>query len=267
MVAQTILLPNIRKLFIPDPGYAIAEADLAGAEARVVAWDANDASLKDAFKHGLNVHVKNARDVFPARVKGWSDEAIKATDHPGGVYYICKRCVHATHNGGKPAGLAWQIGISVREATNFQNLWFEIHPAIPARFEYIEDCLRGNIEGVPKRTIYNKFGYRMVYFDRIEEIFTKALTWIQQSSIGIVCFRGATMMYEQTPWVKLLLQVHDSVVFQYPMAMHDQLWQVHDALHSVVIPYDDPLCVPWELKVSTKSWGDCESLPWAKSPA
>ena len=103
--------------------------------------------------------------------------------------------------------------------------------------------------------------------ERIEEIFTKALTWIQQSSIGIVCFRGATMMYEQTPWVKLLLQVHDSVVFQYPMAMHDQLWQVHDALHSVVIPYDDPLCVPWELKVSTKSWGDCESLPWAKSPA
>ena len=79
MVAQTIELPNIHKLFIPDPGHFIAEADLSSAEAQVVAWEAGDQDLMEAFKAGLNVHIKNARDVFPARVKGWSDEAIKRT--------------------------------------------------------------------------------------------------------------------------------------------------------------------------------------------
>ena len=94
MVATTVELPNVRKLFVPDPGYLIGEVDLVGSEAQIIAWDAGDEDLKAAFRAGLNVHLKNARDVFPERVKGFSDAAIKATDVAGGPYYICKRCVH-----------------------------------------------------------------------------------------------------------------------------------------------------------------------------
>ena len=59
MVAQTIALPNVRKIFIPDPGYLIGEVDLSGAEAQVVAWAAGDEDLKKAFRAGINVHIKN----------------------------------------------------------------------------------------------------------------------------------------------------------------------------------------------------------------
>lgn len=262
MVATTLTFPNVRKLFIPDPGYFIGEADLSGAEAQVVAWDAGDEALKADFRAGLNVHIKNAQDVFPNKVKGWSDEAIKATDHPGGIYFTCKRCVHATHNGGKPAGLARQIGISEAEATNFQKIWYGLHPKILERHDHILNCLHGRVEGNPPRTIINKWGYRITFFDRVENIFTEALTWIQQSTVGICCFKGAIALHKETPWVELLLQVHDSVVFQFPIALRTRISEIGDALHSVIIPYDDPLCIPWKLSLSLQSWGDAEHVEW-----
>ena len=268
MVAQTIELPNIHKLFIPDPGHFIAEADLSSAEAQVVAWEAGDQDLMEAFKAGLNVHIKNARDVFPERVKGWSDEAIKATDKPGGVYYITKRCVHGTHNGGKPPGMAAQIGITAGEVSRFQANWFELHPKIKARQQYILDCLRGAIEDNPARTIFNPWGYRTVYFDRIDQCFTKALTWVQQSTVGVCTFKGALAMRRETPWAKLLLQVHDSLVFQFPFSHKARIGEIGKALHSVIIPYTDrePLCIPWKLNVSRVNWGEAKGIGWADMP-
>jgi len=266
MVAQTVELPNVRKLFIPDPGYYIGEVDLVGSEAQIIAWDAGDEDLKAAFRAGLNVHIKNARDVFPERVKGWSDEAIKATDMAGGVYYICKRCVHATHNGGRPPGLSREIGISVKEAEDFQRTWYGLHPKIKLREEYILDCLNGRIEGIPARTIYNKFGYRIVFFDRHKQVFTEALTWIQQSTSGICCFKGGLALRKYVPWVELLLQVHDSLVFQFKLKYLHRLGEIKSALETIIVPYDDPLCIPWSLKLSLKSWGDAEDMKWEEVP-
>ena len=125
-----VALPNIRAMFVPDPGYLIAEADLSGADARVVAWEAEDEDLKQAFRGGLNVHIKNVRDVFPDKVKGWSDEAIKHEDYPGGVYHDNKRAVHACNYGVTPHGLAPKLGWMVVECEHFQRNWFGLHPGI-----------------------------------------------------------------------------------------------------------------------------------------
>ena len=262
MVATTIPFPNVRKLFLPDPGYMIADVDLAGAEAQVVAWDAGDEDLKAAFRAGINVHVKNARDVFPVRTKGWSDEAVKADSGPGGVYYLVKRCVHGTHNGGKPKGLATQIGITVAEAANFQHIWFGLHPKIKEREERIMQSLEGRLPGIPPRTIRNQFGYSITYFDRIENVFTEALTWIQQSTVGICCERGLIALRDRTPWCELLLQVHDSIVLQFPKDRLCELHKVRDALRTVIVPYPDPLYIPWDVKVSDRSWGHCKDFDW-----
>ena len=51
MVAQSIPLPNIRKIFIPDPVYILIDSDLAGADAQVVAWEADDEDLKKTLLH------------------------------------------------------------------------------------------------------------------------------------------------------------------------------------------------------------------------
>jgi DNA polymerase-1 len=254
-------------MFIPDPGFEIAEADQSGAEAQVVAWEADDEDLKAAFRAGVNVHIKNARDVFPEIVKGWSDEAIKDTAYTGGLYYICKRCVHATHNGGKPKGIAYQIGIPVRDAEIFQRIWFSLHPNIAAYQQRVDDQLMGIYDwpdGVKRaRVVYNKFGYRIPFFDRPQALLPKALAWIPQSTVAIVTVIGGTRLHKTIPWVQILLQAHDSLVFQYPIrySTNAHLAEIKEAL-TVTIPFDDPLTIPWGLKTSRISWGDCKSRDW-----
>ena len=123
------------------------------------------------------------------------------------------------------------------------------------------DCLHGRIEGNPPRTIYNKFGYRMVYFDRIENLLPEALTWVQQSTVAIISIKASLQLTSQLSWCELLLQVHDSLVIQYPIAKASSVSEIKSAL-SVTVPYDDPLIIPWGLKTSRKSWGDVEDTPW-----
>lgn len=66
-------------------------------------------------------------------------------------------------------------------------------------------------------------------------------------------------MKKYLPWARILLQVHDSLVFQVPFHRAEQ----YDAMLSVLqnpVPYPDPLVIPWGLAKSTKSWGDCEKI-------
>ena len=52
MVASTISLPNVKKMFIPDEGYTIIDADLEKADAQIVAWESGDEELKQIFREG-----------------------------------------------------------------------------------------------------------------------------------------------------------------------------------------------------------------------
>lgn len=260
MVAQTITLPNVRKLFIPDPGFIIGECDLSGADAQVVAWEAGDEELKAAFRAGLKVHVKNARDIFPDKTKGWTDEALKATDHPGGIYHNCKRGVHGTNYGASAKTLAGKLGWTIREAERFQLTWFGLHPGIKNWHRDTEARLEGRKAGNPPRTISNKFGYRIVFLDRISSILPEALAWVPQSTVGINCSKGAVAVKHL---VQVLLQVHDSFVFQVKEELADKnIDEMGKILHSLRVPYDDPLTIPWKLTMSVKSWGDGEDRKW-----
>jgi DNA polymerase I-like protein with 3'-5' exonuclease and polymerase domains len=256
------ILPNVRKLFIPDPGYIIADCDLSGADAQVYAWDADDKDLMAAFKAGLKVHLKNARDVFPEKTRHISDEAIKAQDYPGGIYHDCKRAVHATTYGVQARSLAGKVGWTVKEAETFQRNWFGLHPAIKLWQDNTMRALHGLLPGNPPRTIINKFGFRIVYFDRVENCYTEALAWKPQSTVGINCIKSSIALRNQCPWAEILLQVHDSLVFQFPVARLSDLMQIHAAMHSVQIPYDDPLTIPWGLKMGLKSWGEATDFKW-----
>jgi DNA polymerase-1 len=255
MVAQTIELPNIRKLFIPDPGYIIADADLSGADAQVVAWEAEDEDLKAAFRAGLKVHAKNAIDMWGESVVG------DGTAEP--YYSQIKRSVHATNYGASARTVARSNGWTVHEAERFQRRWFDLHPGIAAWHQRVEASLSAT------RSVSNAFGFRRLYFDRIDGLLPEALAWIPQSTVAIVTIKAALQLEEQVPWCELLVQVHDSLVFQYPKsriasdtegASNPSLVSGRAILAalSVTIPYPDPLTIPWGIKTSEVSWGDCE---------
>lgn len=277
MVAANIPLPNVRKFFIPDPGYLIVDADLTGADAQVVAWEADDEDLKAAFRAGVNVHLKNARDMFPNEVANMTDDEIKATDHPGGIYFTNKRTIHAIHYFGSSKGIAPKVKRTVSQVVAFKLKWFDLHPSIP---KWHERTLR-HLEGTEcwncyalstlagkrctecdtslGRTVKNAFGYRRIYFERVgDKMRREALAWTPQSTVAIVTQRGALLIEETYDFIELLLQNHDSLVFQLPLSERDALDSIRKTLNSICVPYKDPLYIPWNSKCSEISWGDCE---------
>lgn len=246
-------LPNIRKMFIPDPGYVIFDADLSGADAQVVAWEAEDDELKSLFRRGENVHMHNAKTMFG---EAWTNAAghHKALGTPkGAMYYDAKRGVHLTNYVGKARTLAAVLGWSIVKAEHFQRQWFNQHPGIRFWHQRTLTDLRTT------HTVRNAFGYHRIYFGRPDDCLSEAIAWIPQSTIAIVCFKGALQLEKFCPWVEILIQVHDSLVFQVPNAKADHLDQIKAAL-SVPVPYTDPLVIPWKLARSEVSWGDCEEV-------
>lgn len=245
-----IVLPNVRKFFIPSPDHTIFEVDLVGADAQVVAWEAEDEDLKAAFRAGLDVHDKNAVDMF-----GTSYTSLAGDKHHGPKSRKrrdTKQAVHLTNYGGTARTIGMVLGWTTHEADRFQRRWFEAHPGIRRNFQQkIEHAI------LTTRCVYNKFGFRRVYFDRPGDAYTEALAWVPQSTVALVTFKGAFALHRHFPQIRFLLQCHDSLVFEAPNwlvpELTDETLQHHLAYP---IPYPDPLTIPWGIARSEKSWGE-----------
>jgi len=227
-----VTLPNVRSIFIPDPGYIIADFDLDRADAHIVAWESGDESLKRMFLAGVDIHEENAKVIGTGR-------------------QLAKSFVHGTNYGGGEKTVAGHCGISVAQARNGQRLWFNAHPRIKEWHERVERQLMQN------RTITTVFGRKRMYFDRISaEIRNQALAYIGQSPVAWVINRGLRRVYDELPWCQLLLQNHDSIVVQFPNDnVAERINDITQRLR-VSIPYPDPLIIPVGCKYSTRSWGE-----------
>lgn len=253
-LGSDIKLPNVRRFFLPDPGYILFDVDLAGADAQIVAWEAEDEVLKKAFRDyqagkGPKVHCANALDMF-----GIAKAGENGKNEP--YYSRAKAGVHLTNYAGKARTLASALSISVAESQHFQDEWFRKHPAIAKWHETVQNSLSTT------RSVRNAFGFVRTYFDRIDDLLPQALAWIPQSSVAIIIDTAYNRITHTLPDVDILLQVHDSLVGQCPIP----LWpirkkQIREALE-VVVPYPDPLIIPTGLKTSTRSWGDAKDENW-----
>lgn len=240
-------LPNVRRMFKPDPGKEIADIDLDRADAQVVAWDANDEVLKQIFREGLDLHMENAKMIYGER----------ATPRHRA---LAKAGVHATNYYASARTLAVALGITVKEAEDFQRKWFRAHPAIPEWHDRVNNDL------ITKKEVRNAFGYRFRFFDRPDGLLPQALAWIPQSTVAIVTNRGLIAVHQRLPKVDVLLQVHDSIVIQYLRELRNPILRSLRKCLSVEIPYPDPLTIPLGVKVSESSWGECKEIPWPEPP-
>lgn len=243
MVAQTIQLPNIRKLFKPDPGYIIIDADFDQADARVVAWDASAIKLKEIFNDpSKDLHSENAITIF--------NRLDKRTRS------LAKRGVHATNYYITARSLAGSLGISIREAEHFIATWFGAHPEIPAWHDTVESAVSST------RTIHNAFGYRKIFYDRPDRILPEALAWIPQSTVAIAINKALLNIFRNLPQVQLLSQVHDSLVMQVPRRTFPGILEKIKQQMTIEIPYPDPLILPVSAEASTISWGHKKPVSW-----
>lgn len=246
-------LPNVRKCFLPDKGRILCDVDLSGADAQVVAWEAEDVDLKNAFRAGLDIHSHNGRSM-------WGDAYIPdARPRKFEMRDELKRAVHGTNYVGGVRTIGRTLGWKESEVRAFQNRWFFLHPGIKSWHARTEDELQKT------RTIYNVFGFRIVYFDRPDNLLPKACAWKPQSTVAIVCDRGLRQLRKGIPWANVLLQVHDSIIFDVPSHRFTfaDFKDVYRHLE-VPVPYPDQLIIPWGLAASPTSWGDVKKIKWSE---
>lgn len=241
-------LPNVRKIFVPDPGWTLFDTDLSKADLRIVTWEADEREMKAMLREGVDPYVEAARECY-------KDRTITKTRADGSEnpkYKMFKSFAHGTHYLGTPFGLAGRIGITVHEAEKTQRWYFGRFPAIKRWQVAFCERLR------EKRYVENIFGYRRYYFDRIsDDTCREAIAWLPQSTVALYINRIWMNLYEQYPHIWVLLQVHDSLVGQFPMHRKSEcLRQLHEA-GQIVLPYADPLIIPVGVKTSDRSWGDC----------
>lgn len=241
------LMPNMKVIYGPDPGYVMVEVDLERADLQVVIHEADDKELKARLVGHDDMHVLNAMDAF-----GLRRELITPKKRQQG-----KEGVHATNYGGKAPTVSRVMGLTVHETETFQRRWFGAHPGILDWQNRVEAELRAN------RTVTNRFGYRRVYFDRIDMVLGQALAWGPQSTVAEVINRGMVNLATNEKLVQILLQIHDSVVFQFPIGREDELMPRIRGHFHVGIPFDDHiLYIGTEPKMSTISLGHTKKVKW-----
>jgi uracil-DNA glycosylase family 4 len=239
-------LPNIRELFIPDPGMTIVDIDLDSADARIVAWESDCAWLKECFKAGKKPYVEIMKEYYQDDSKNK-----KSPEYP-----LFKSLCHGTHYMGTAEGIAPRIGLDVRQTQQIQDWYFRKNPEIREWHERVKSQVR------TRKHVENAFGYRVYFFDKAEgNIFNQAVADIPQSSVACLVNRIWDALEDDLPEedLQVLLQVHDSLVFQIPTAKKTELLERVSAVgNSVLVPYADPLHIPMGLVSSEISWGGCQ---------
>ncbi len=237
-------LPNIRKLFIADEGMEYFDVDLDSADLRIVVWESDCKEMKAMFAEGLKPYVEVAKEYY-------RDPTIDK-HHPS--YKLFKALCHGTNYLGTASGLSGRIGLIAAEVDRIQQWYYGKFPEIKTWQDDLCARLRSD------RFVQNVFGYRVWFFDRIEgTVVNQAVAAVPQSTVACLINRGYKALYDNEPDIQVLLQVHDSLAGQYPIALREQAQQKIIDHCAVPLPYSSgPLIIPVGIKSSTVSWGDCQ---------
>jgi len=209
---------KLRHIYIPDPGKVFVYRDYSQAEARVVAYLANEIALIDLFNDPTrDVHKENAARIFGIPVGEVTDER----------RYLAKRIIHASNYGmeakkfvdvvNKDATDSWTrrgtgIRINLAEARRLLEAYFVLYPGI--RDVFWKDCER---ELRATRTLVSPFGRKRQFFGRWEgnpNFLLEAYSYKPQSAVGDLCCKALVRCYHEIPECDVLLNVHDSILVQ-----------------------------------------------------
>lgn len=242
-------LPNVRKIFVPDPGFTMFDTDLSKADLRIVVEESDATELRQMLAEGRDPYIEMAREYF-------RDPTIKKQRDDGSEeprYRTFKSFAHGTHYLGTPQGLSERIGLLVHDVDRLQRWYFGRNPAIKIWQERFKQ------EVAAKRYVENIFGYRRYYFDRVDDkLFRKAIAWVPQSTVAIYINKIWKRIHDTLPHIWILLQVHDSLVGQFPTFRKAEALRELAEASKIVLPYPHPLIIPVGVKTSEISWGHCE---------
>ncbi|HFQ5588398.1 TPA: DNA polymerase I [Vibrio vulnificus] len=201
---------RIRQAFVAPHGYKILAVDYSQIELRIMAHLSGDQALLDAFQQGKDIHAATAAEIMGVSIEQVSSEQrrrAKAVNF--GLIY-----------GMSAFGLAKQLGIPRGEAQAYMDKYFERYPGV---MQYMEDtrsnaAQHGYVETIFGRRLHlPEITSRNVMRRKAAE--RAAINAPMQGTAADI-IKKAMLLVDQ--WiqeegngrVKLLMQVHDELVFE-----------------------------------------------------
>jgi DNA polymerase-1 len=228
---------QIRKAFVPsEPGWTILAADYSQIELRVLAHISDDAGLKEAFQMGMDIHTKTAMDVF----------GVEADQVDSNMRRQAKAVNFGIVYGISDYGLSQNLNITRKDAASFIEQYFSVFPGVRRYMETIveEAKKNGYVTTLLERRRYlpeilsSNFNLRS-FAER-----TAMNTPIQGTAADIIKLAMIHMdaaLTERGLKSRMLLQVHDELVFEVPEDELELMKKLVPEVMSTALKLDVPL--------------------------
>jgi DNA polymerase-1 len=212
---------RIREAFVAPPGRILLSADYSQIEPRILAHLSRDARLLKIFEQGEDIHTATAVEIFnlpPAQITRDMRRAAKTVVF-GIVYGI------------SPYGLSTTLGVSQQEAKRYIDTYFERYAGVKAFLDrtieearqkgYVTTIL-GRRRPIPELNSPDQtqrgFGERMAVNSPIQG---SAADLIKVAMIAV-----HRRLHTELPRTKMILQVHDELIFETPEQELEQTRQL-----------------------------------------
>ena len=261
---------NLRSIFIPDEGMKFCNIDLEQADARnvgAICWELFVADLGEEFAGSYldacesgDLHTTVCRMAW--RDLDWGTDAGNFRDVAEQIFYrnfsyrdMAKRLGHGTNYYGTPPTMSKHTKVIVGIIKEFQERYFEAFPCIPRWHENVQHSL------VRTRALTTLFGDRRFFFGRPSDdnVLRAAIAHSPQSMTAKQINIAVLNLWRKFPHeaMRMVGQVHDSLMFMYPEKYEDELveWAVEHTPTTLRLTKDRDFSVPCEAKVGW-NWGD-----------
>ena len=245
---RTELGRQVRRAFVADAGSQLLSADYSQIELRVLAHLSQDPSLLDAFKRGEDIHAATASMMFNVPINEVDGEQRR----------IAKVLNFGVIYGLGPYGISQQTGFSREEGRNFIDTYLSRYPGINGYLESIKDQTRATMYA---ETLLG----RRRYFPDIQSTNHNSRAAAERMAINMPIQGTAAdimkkaminvqdRMRRERMRSKMILQVHDELVFEVPDDEMDRMTAL--ALDEMPAALDLDVTLKVEVK-SGHSWGE-----------
>ncbi|SDP12606.1 DNA polymerase I [Rhodoferax sp. OV413] len=204
---------RVREAFVAAPGNVIASADYSQIELRIMAHISGDVALLRAFTNGLDVHRATAAEVFGVTVEQVTSEQRRyAKVINFGLIY-----------GMSAYGLARNLNIDNTAAKNYIARYFDRYPGVKTYMETTRELAKqqGYVETVFGRRlqlagIQNAKGAQLAGLERAAINAPMQGTAADLIKLSMVAVQKA--LDAENRATKMIMQVHDELVFEVPEA-------------------------------------------------
>ncbi|HEU5383947.1 MAG TPA: DNA polymerase I [Ktedonobacteraceae bacterium] len=241
---------QIRRAFIADPSYVLLTADYSQFELRILAHITHEPRLVEAFQKNEDIHTITAASLFNVP--------------PGEVTKdqrrLAKTVVYAVLYGQSAFGLAQITGMSNSESSEFIKRYHETFPHIKG---YVESTLHQARQQGYVNTLYGRKRFfpdmqMLNHNDRMaleREAINMPIQGGNADLIKIAMLRIQHKFTERCLKTRMILQVHDELVFEVPVEELEQTKYYVKHIMESVATLDVPIKV--DIKVG-KNWFEAE---------